>query len=89
MPGVTGAMFEWWMGWHYMEAQRYKLWHPRAHIAKLMEYQAPVLRLRTIFFTHLHSDHMSGVAEVLHNTWLYGIEGPITVAFDGMKIKLD
>jgi hypothetical protein len=33
MPGVTGAMFEWWMGWHYMEHQRYKLWHPRAHIA--------------------------------------------------------
>jgi hypothetical protein len=33
MPGVTGAMFEWWMGWHTMEHQRYKLWHPRAHLA--------------------------------------------------------
>jgi hypothetical protein len=33
MPGVTGAMIEWWMGWHYMEDQRYKLWHPRAHVA--------------------------------------------------------
>ena len=33
MPGVTGPMFEWWMGWHYMEDQRYKLWHPRAHVA--------------------------------------------------------
>ena len=33
MPGVTGAMFEWWMGWHYMENQRYKLWHPRSHMA--------------------------------------------------------
>jgi len=32
MPGVTGEMFEWWMGWHYMEAQRYKLWHPKAHV---------------------------------------------------------
>lgn len=31
MPRVTGAMFEWWMGWHYMENQRYKLWHPQAH----------------------------------------------------------
>lgn len=41
-------------------------------IAKLQEYGAPVLRLRKIFLTHLHSDHMSGVAEVLHNTWLYG-----------------
>lgn len=33
MPRVTGAMFEWWMGWHTMEDQRYKLWHPRAHLA--------------------------------------------------------
>ncbi|CAN0587619.1 unnamed protein product, partial [Ectocarpus sp. 12 AP-2014] len=33
MPGVTGKMFEWWMGWHTQEHQRYKLWHPRAHVA--------------------------------------------------------
>ena len=32
MPGVTGPMFEWWMGWHPQEAQRYKLWHPGAHL---------------------------------------------------------
>ena len=25
IPGVAGARFEWWMGWHYMENQRYKL----------------------------------------------------------------
>lgn len=31
MPGVTGKMIDWWMGWHSMEDQRYKLWHPRAH----------------------------------------------------------
>lgn len=33
MPGVTGEMFEWWMGWHPQESERYKLWHPRAHVA--------------------------------------------------------
>jgi hypothetical protein len=33
MPGCTGAMFEWWMGWHTMEDERYKLWHPRDHVA--------------------------------------------------------
>jgi len=32
MPGVTPAMWDWWFGWHGSEAQRYKLWHPRAHI---------------------------------------------------------
>ncbi|WP_394155419.1 DAPG hydrolase family protein [Loktanella salsilacus] len=32
MPNLTGEMFEWWMGWHYMEPQRYKLWHPQAHL---------------------------------------------------------
>jgi hypothetical protein len=32
MPGVTSEMIDWWFGWHYMETQRYKLWHPRAHV---------------------------------------------------------
>ena len=36
MPGCTGAMFEWWMGWHTVEAERYKLWHPRDHVANGM-----------------------------------------------------
>ncbi len=37
MPGVSGAMIDWWMGWHPMESQRYKLWHPRAHLANRAE----------------------------------------------------
>lgn len=32
MPGVTPAMWDWWFGWHGSEAQRYKLWHPLAHV---------------------------------------------------------
>jgi hypothetical protein len=32
MPGVTPQMWDWWFGWHGCEAQRYKLWHPKAHI---------------------------------------------------------
>lgn len=31
MPGVTGEMWDWWMGWHSCESSRYKLWHPEAH----------------------------------------------------------
>lgn len=37
MPRATGAMMDWWMGWHYMEAQRYKLWHPRSHVLNRTE----------------------------------------------------
>lgn len=33
MQGVTPAMWDWWFAWHGSEAQRYKLWHPRAHIS--------------------------------------------------------
>ena len=33
MPGVTPAMWEWWFGWHGSDSRRYKLWHPRAHVA--------------------------------------------------------
>lgn len=32
MPGVAPAMWDWWFGWHGSEAQRYKLWHPKAHV---------------------------------------------------------
>ncbi|MEY4255156.1 MAG: hypothetical protein RLZZ141_383 [Pseudomonadota bacterium] len=32
MPGVTPAMWDWWFGWHGDEAQKYKLWHPQAHV---------------------------------------------------------
>jgi hypothetical protein len=32
MPGVTPAMWDWWFAWHGSEAQRYKLWHPPAHV---------------------------------------------------------
>lgn len=32
MPGVAPAMWDWWFAWHGSEAQRYKLWHPGAHV---------------------------------------------------------
>ena len=37
MPRVTSEMIDWWFGWHYMESQRYKLWHPRAHVLNRAE----------------------------------------------------
>lgn len=37
MPGVTSEMIDWWFGWHPMESQRYKLWHPRAHLLNRAE----------------------------------------------------
>lgn len=32
MPNVTPAMWDWWFAWHGDDAQKYKLWHPRAHV---------------------------------------------------------
>lgn len=32
MPGVTPAMWEWWFAWHGSDPQRYRLWHPKAHV---------------------------------------------------------
>ena len=37
MPKVNAKMLDWWFGWHYMENQRYKLWHPRAHVSQRAE----------------------------------------------------
>lgn len=32
MPGVTAHMVDWWFCWHTPYFERYKLWHPKAHI---------------------------------------------------------
>lgn len=47
MPGVSPAMWDWWFGWHSEEPQRYKLWHPRAHVhAEWRTPGSPALRGR-------------------------------------------
>ncbi len=38
MPGASGAMVDWWFGWHSNESQRYKLWHPRAHMRAALQH---------------------------------------------------
>jgi len=67
MPGVTGAMFEWWMGWHTMEAQRYKLWHPRAHMAngtEAMQGDNPELSDREKYLTsHYVTEYIGSSCE--------------------------
>lgn len=32
-PEADPGMLEWWIGWHGEDSRRYKLWHPRAHVA--------------------------------------------------------
>jgi hypothetical protein len=32
LPDVTPAMIDWWFGWHSDSPERYKLWHPSAHV---------------------------------------------------------
>lgn len=46
---------------------------------RLQRSGAPLLKLDSIYFTHLHSDHMSGLGDVLHNSWLYGRKTPVAV----------
>ena len=31
-PGATAEMIDWWFAWHGEETERYKLWHPQAHL---------------------------------------------------------
>ncbi len=48
-PGATGEMIDWWFGWHGEETERYKLWHPQAHLFSQMRYartEAPGLTER-------------------------------------------
>jgi hypothetical protein len=38
-PGATGEMLDWWFGWHGAETERYKLWHPQAHLFTQLRYE--------------------------------------------------
>jgi len=33
MPGVSPQMWDWWFAWHGCQDNRYKLWHPGAHVS--------------------------------------------------------
>jgi hypothetical protein len=38
-PETTGEMIDWWFAWHGVETERYKLWHPQAHLFSQMRYE--------------------------------------------------
>jgi hypothetical protein len=37
MPGVSGAMVDWWFDWHADDPLRYRVWHPAAHRSNRIE----------------------------------------------------
>lgn len=37
MPAVSAEMVEWWFDWHPHDPDRYRLWHPLAHIGNSIE----------------------------------------------------
>jgi phloretin hydrolase len=40
MPGVSGAMVDWWFDWHPHDPVRYRVWHPLAHTSNSVELPA-------------------------------------------------
>lgn len=46
---------------------------------QLREANAPIARLDTVFLTHMHSDHMSGLGEAIRTSWIYGREHGVSV----------
>jgi hypothetical protein len=37
MPDVSAAMVEWWFDWHPRDPDRYRAWHPSAHLDNSLE----------------------------------------------------
>ena len=37
LPGVTPDMIDWWFGWHLPHTERYRLWHPIAHVRAVVK----------------------------------------------------
>lgn len=42
-PEASGEMLDWWFAWHGLETERYKLWHPQAHLFCQMRYERGTL----------------------------------------------
>ena len=43
MPNVSPAMIDWWFGWHLPDSNRYRLWHPTAHVRCSVKYDRSAL----------------------------------------------
>jgi len=37
-PAAVPEMFDWWFWWHQADSERYRMWHPAAHIAVRARY---------------------------------------------------
>lgn len=48
-------------------------------VQTLAEMSLPFQKVQTVFLTHLHSDHMSGLGELMNGSWHSGRTTPITV----------
>lgn len=46
---------------------------------RLQAAAVPFHSLEAVFLTHLHSDHISGLGDVLHNSWLYGRQQQVEI----------
>jgi hypothetical protein len=82
LPGVTPAMVDWWFGWHLPESERYKLWHPKAHLKAVVKEDRSHLasdRARyvgnTSFVDEYIGEHLTKLAIEFHEPASFGVTG--------------
>ena len=46
---------------------------------QLRTFEAPTEKLEAVFLTHLHSDHVAGLGNVLHDTWHFGRDRQVEI----------
>lgn len=85
MPGVSPAMVDWWFGWHGSETERYKLWHPRAHVcARWGDAARPGLRGRDRYVgrTSFVDEY---IGSALQHATIRFVD-PVTLGLDGAAL---
>ena len=88
MPDVSPAMVDWWFGWHSCSPERYKLWHPRAHVhAEWLRQPPPGSegRARYVGHTSIVDEYVGGEL----GRFAVQIMAPEALGFDAARLGED
>lgn len=78
LRGITPEMLDWWWG-HINNTERYKLWHPRAHLS--FEWEVPPAKSGHVGATQVVLEKIGGIPNILRIRWEESSSVPIPTTY--------